>query len=124
MKRLIVVLVVMGLVCVFEGTDPAFARVHRDGPIDGLPWLLALPLAIINLIIDLWVPLAIIGGVFLVLHHLHQKAGEREKERWQSIDDDETEPKKKKPKANKLIEKTREDVRKRHPSHPSGGDKQ
>ena len=89
----------------------ALGRAHGTGYSGGgLPWLLALPLAIINLIIDLWVPLAIIGGVFLVLHHLHQKAGEREKERWQSIDDDETEPKKKKPKTNKLIEKTREDV--------------
>ena len=35
MKRLILILVVMGLVCVFEGIDPAFARTHRDAPMGG-----------------------------------------------------------------------------------------
>ena len=43
MKRLIVILVVMVLVCVFEGTDPAFARTHRDAPIGGLSfWQIAI----------------------------------------------------------------------------------
>ena len=35
MKRLITILVVMGLVCFFEGIDPAFARSHRDAPLGG-----------------------------------------------------------------------------------------
>ena len=48
MKRLIVILVVMGLVCVFEGTDPAFARVHRDAPMgDFSLWQIAIGVIIL-----------------------------------------------------------------------------
>ena len=35
MKRLIVILVVMGLVYALEGIDPALARSHRDAPMGG-----------------------------------------------------------------------------------------
>ena len=35
MKRLMVILFVVGLFCLFYGIDPAFARDHRDAPMGG-----------------------------------------------------------------------------------------
>jgi len=49
MKRLLVILFLMGLVCVFEGIDPAFARNHRDAPLGFSLWQI------------------FIGGIFLMV---------------------------------------------------------
>jgi hypothetical protein len=67
-KHFIVILFV-GLLC----SGDALARYNGTGS-DGLPWLLALPLGIINLIINIittfWVPL-LIFGVYIFIRYIY-----------------------------------------------------
>ena len=53
MRRLMLILVVTGLVFVFEGIDPAFARYHRDVPLGGF--------SIWQILVGGFLPLVIIG---------------------------------------------------------------